>query len=558
MHCGSCIHRIRELQCKQKKMAEQKGDDDTSSKKILVDLTSNNSFFQNSSSLDITGWPFNSSELFTARNVVEEPTISEVVTQHKPSNNSGGITCCVPQCFNNSKRNSELSFYVIPKDPDLRKRWLINISRKNFKPTSSHRVCSAHFEGGKKTYMNNVPTIVPKLTAKTPIKERNTRTSLGMLPQIFSPIRQSDDEEEMEEVELTLEQQQAIEIQSLSNQLRDLMREKEDNEMLLKEKIKSLENELQRNQFTVDRFKHNKYHFKFYTGFESYELFKAVLDFLNPDAQSLKYWGSVTKDTTSNNKLGRSRTLSPEDEFFITLVRLRVGLPILDLAIRINMSESNVSRILITWFDFLHIKLRSLPIWATKETVQKTMPKCFKELYPKTRVIIDCTEIFTQMPTSYRSQSATFSNYKHHNTAKALVGIAPSGSVTFVSNVYAGRSSDKQITRHCGIVDLLEPGDDLMADRGFEIEDLLPTGTTLNIPPFLEGAPQLTLEKEVQTRRIASVRVHVERAIERVKNYRILQQTYQLSMAADLNKIWIICCYLVNFLPPLISEDSEE
>ena len=239
------------------------------------------------------------------------------------------------------------------------------------------------------------------------------------------------------------------------------------------------------------------------------------------------------------------------------LTRLRCAFPLEDLGVRFNMSTSNVSRILITWYDCLHIQLRALPIWATKQTVIETMPKCFKDLYPKTRVIIDCTEIFTEMPTSYRSQSATFSNYKHHNTAKALVGIAPSGAVTFVSDLYAGRSSDKQITKHCGILDLLEAGDDLMADRGFDIEEELPKGVTLNIPPFLNGKKQLTLEKELETRRIASVRVHVERATERIKNYKILQTVFQLSMAADFNKIWVICCYLVNFLSPLIAEKSE-
>ena len=103
------------------------------------------------------------------------------------------------------------------------------------------------------------------------------------------------------------------------------------------------------------------------------------------------------------------------------------------------MSTSSVSRILITWIDFLHTKLRGLPIWSSRESVNDGMPKTFKELYPTTRCIIDCTEIFTEMPTSYRSQSATFSNYKHHNTAKGLLGIAPSGSVTFVSDLYAGR-----------------------------------------------------------------------------------------------------------------------
>ena len=72
--------------------------------------------------------------------------------------NRGGFTCCVPGCFNNDKRNRGVSFYKFPKDKKLKKIWL---SRKDFKPTNGHRVCSQHFEGGKKTYMNNVPTVFP-------------------------------------------------------------------------------------------------------------------------------------------------------------------------------------------------------------------------------------------------------------------------------------------------------------------------------------------------------------------------------------------------------------
>ena len=74
----------------------------------------------------------------------------------------GGFTYCVPLCYNNSKRNKDLSFYVIPKDNKLRKIWLSKISRKNFKPTSGHRVCSADFKDGENPYINNIPTIVPK------------------------------------------------------------------------------------------------------------------------------------------------------------------------------------------------------------------------------------------------------------------------------------------------------------------------------------------------------------------------------------------------------------
>ena len=241
----------------------------------------------------------------------------------------------------------------------------------------------------------------------------------------------------------------------------------------------------------------------------------------------------------------------------MVLVRLRCGLLSLDIANRFGISQAQFSRIEDTWLAFLYHRLRALPIWASREHVQQTMPQAFKDAYPATRVIIDCIEIYIEMPTSFHSQSATFSSYKNHNTSKGLIGISPAGYPSFISELYAGRTSDKQITKDCGILNMLEPGDDLMAGRGFDIEDDMPDGVTVNIPPFLNGAPQLSVSDESETRKIAAVRVHVERAIQRIKCFRILKNVFPLSMASELNKIWIVCSYLTLFHPPLISEKPD-
>ena len=95
-----------------------------------------------------------------------------------------------------------------------------------------------------------------------------------------------------------------------------------------------------------------------------------------------------------------------------------------------------------------------------------------------------------------------------------------------------------------------------MADKGFGIEDDLPNGVALNIPPFLRGKEVLSAQEEQETRQIAAVRIHVERATSRIKTFRILSNVFPISMAPDLNKIWIICSQLTNFLPPLIDECS--
>ena len=194
---------------------------------------------------------------------------------------------------------------------------------------------------------------------------------------------------------------------------------------------------------------------------------------------------------------------------------------------------------------FLHQRLRALPIWRSGEFVSANMPSCFKDVFPKTRVIIDCTEFLTETPSSCRSQSVTFSSYKNHNTAKGLLGISPSGYPSFVSSLYVGRNSDKKFTNDCGILDLLEEGLNFGSFR---------RGFTLNIPAFLNGRDQLTLGEDITTRKIASVRVHVERAISRIKNYRILHQVIPLIMSQDLDKMWGVCSYLKFIFATIIND----
>ena len=91
-----------------------------------------------------------------------------------------------------------------------------------------------------------------------------------------------------------------------------------------------------------------------------------------------------------------------------------------------------------------------------------------------------------------------------------------------------------------------------MADRGFNIQDILPSGVTLNIPPHLDESGQLSESERTTTRCIASVRIHVERAIERIKNYQILHNVPN-SMHNRKNQIFFICSILTNFLPPLVN-----
>ena len=224
----------------------------------------------------------------------------------------------------------------------------------------------------------------------------------------------------------------------------------------------------------------------FYTGFSTFLELLTCYHFLGASVAVLSCNRSkVIKDAATLCGKGRSHILSPINEFFMTLCRLRQGFPEQDLAVRLQISQPSVSRILDTWIN-LFVKFKEVPIWPCWELVDKYMPACFRTMYPKTRCIIDAMEIFN------KTNCPAVSSYKNHNTLKALIGITPSGVISFILDLYSGSISYKNIVVKSGFLKLLEPGDSIMADRGFSLDDILPPGVQLNIPPMMNETGQLT------------------------------------------------------------------
>ncbi|XP_074651570.1 uncharacterized protein LOC141906226 [Tubulanus polymorphus] len=175
----------------------------------------------------------------------------------------------------------------------------------------------------------------------------------------------------------------------------------------------------------------------------------------------------------------------------------------------------------------------------------------FQFLGPCTNVrcSIDCTEFFVQMPGNLGRQANLFSNYKHHHdTFKCLIAVAPNGTAIFVSDLFEDTISDRDIFEKCGILNHFKPGDLILADRGFIVEDLLMSRqVSFNIPPFLSGREKLTPQEELLTRKIAKARVHVERYNERIKKFRLISGIMPLNMTPLATQAVFVSCFLVNF-----------
>ena len=71
------------------------------------------------------------------------------------------------------------------------------------------------------------------------------------------------------------------------------------------------------------------------------------------------------------------------------------------------------------------------------------------------------------------------------------------------------------------------------------------------MPPFLDDE-QMSAKDVFQTKSIASLRIHVERAIGRVKHYRILCGIIPATLWEIVEELVYVCAMLSNFSPPLV------
>lgn len=301
--------------------------------------------------------------------------------------------------------------------------------------------------------------------------------------------------------------------------------------------------------FGEEEFRNDNKKVQFYTGLPSFDILNIVFHRIVPFVNR------------------KSQLLTRFEEFIMTIMKLKLNMPFEDLAYRFNVSVSTVSRTFQAWIIVMDCRLQPFIKWPEHEALWHTMPQCFQQSFgKKVTVIIDCFEIFIDRPSNLLARAQTFSSYKHHNTVKVLIGITPQGTISFVSKAWGGRTSDKFLTENCGIIDKLLPGDLVLADRGFTIQELLMfKHAQLAIPAFTRGKDQLDPVEVEETRNIANVRIHVERIIGLLRRkYTILSGILPIDFLISsstgsqegaipmIDRILNVCSALVNLCPGIV------
>jgi len=317
---------------------------------------------------------------------------------------------------------------------------------------------------------------------------------------------------------------------------------------------------------TLENVKNNDRLFQFYTNLPNFSVFDALREYLQTrlgdGPQTIRRWRGSKYFHSQQSKTsgvfsregGYSSTLSFEEEFFLVLVKLKTGRMNQDLAFNFGISVGLLSELFTTFLYFLSSELKALFEMVDCGAVTDGIPSVYQNV-SQLRVVLDCTELMLQKPSDLQERKETFSNYKHNETVKFLVGMSPQLYLNYISKAWGGRASDKHITLHSeSLLHGLPSGSQVMVDRGFTVShELKKLGVRTIIPAFKgRGRPQLTAFECSRSEDIAKARIHIERIIQRIRTFHILGSVVRLNMCDVIEQLFTVCAYLTNFQTPII------
>ncbi|XP_041835129.1 uncharacterized protein LOC121635838 [Melanotaenia boesemani] len=508
-----------------------------------------------------------------------------------------GRTCCIIGCNVRShdrqrkKVANGLSFYSFPawkksqgnlvSEVTRRRRmaWISAVRRKDitFADISKWlKVCSRHFHSGKPAYeMNELhPDWAPSLHLG--YSEDKVSDWDACTQHRYSASMGGDQTKQR-----SMNENESDEVQAETGAVEKEEHELKEEEHECKEEAEAVEGEELGEQTEMDepaaKRKKTEWHFCVQSNAEITHLlqenrelrsamnkFKMDEEFFKDDTEKVEYYTGfpyfailLSMFTTVKPFLPPAKKLSQFQMVLLTLIRLRLDLPVHHLSYLFNATHKTFSTTFAETINVLHAHLAPLH-WPERRCLLDTMPHQFLEAFGKrVAIIVDCFEIHIESLSDLKARA---------HTMKYLVGITPQGQISFLSKGWGGQASDKYITENCGLLNKLLPGDVVLADRGFDIKESLGMMCAeVQIPAFTTGRCQLDIKDVEDTHATTHLRMHVEKVMDSLRNkYTLLKKTQPISMLLPseddeftlLDKIVNVCCKLVNMCPSVVKPDE--
>lgn len=287
---------------------------------------------------------------------------------------------------------------------------------------------------------------------------------------------------------------------------------------------------------------------------------------------NMKLFSFILKHITYQLQMIRCSKLTPFQKLTLTLMKLRFDDAFDRLSYEFGVNPFVVGKIFRKVIVILEYTFQDVLHWPDANAIKRSTPNSFanfREVFEigdrPIRVILDCFEVKIEKPASVQGKSEVFSNYKHYHTLKYLIGITPFGFISFISEGWGGRTSDTEIIQRGEFLNLLNPGDVVVADRGFSttVRELIEQkNATLLTPTFIENQQQIHPVDVERTRTLASCRIHVERVIGTLRNkFKILRGPVPISIIQyehagnDLFDLIVrVCCIICNICDPVVKK----
>ncbi|KAJ8679723.1 hypothetical protein QAD02_015510 [Eretmocerus hayati] len=283
------------------------------------------------------------------------------------------------------------------------------------------------------------------------------------------------------------------------------------------------------------------------TGIESFKLLDVIVNCM--------------KTATDDHFEKKSYVMDTRKRVLMTYMKIKQNISFRFLSIIFGsiVTEQQFGRIFVQTVLMLNKIMKAIALpWPSRLTIRENLPQCFQG-FENTRIVLDCTEIFIQKPQNLCCRIQVYSNYKGGDTIKFMTGVSPGGNMTFISKPYGGRYSDSAIFEQSGLVELLEPGDGVMVDKGFLIDEMCEMHRLCLIrPPFLtkKNNRKFSAKESILTASIAKARVHVERFNQRIKVFDMLGGVYPISLLPIIGEVFNLVCGTVNLSSPIIDDEK--
>ncbi|KAI5736139.1 hypothetical protein M8J76_000366 [Diaphorina citri] len=472
------------------------------------------------------------------------------------------MPCCFSIGCKHTPKESTCKFYRFPINKEKRKKWDIACRRGDIPPTKDDRLCSCHFVDGdksktpsifnyneeKKFTIENLPNKrkrtpkvkydpadqKPKPIPSAPVIKKR-KTSAEAVPVTNKPkakVSFSTDDSPMSDSSTNNPSSIRAVNPSLSNSTKapsssnstkainpsssksnrtysSALKSNKENDVSMVKKM------FGESRMSFSYIQNNDAIVYNYTGLPTAHHFLSLVKLIQRfEFMYIAKW--------SNHQL------SLEDQLLCCLMKLKLNLEDFDLAFRFKVSSAIILNVVITFVLLLHNILFKgmMDTIPRRQDIEKNLPTCLAT-FPRTRMILYCVQIEVAKP----------SKVKLVNTLKVLIGVAPNSTIIFVSALFPGFMSDKQITLESKVLNHMEFGDMILSEKSFLLRDP-PRNEEDNQPPFLKD-PELLLQK------IADARKHVEETIHRLKSFKILD-LISSDMRGHSCKIIQTCAALTN------------